>query len=114
MGRSLDARIVIGVELGNYDRETFETIEPRPRGLLDRLEDEWEIEEDGLTFCTFHTMEEEAAFGAEVYITFDYVSDFNAPEIARIVDEALPKVKAVFKKWGVTVDPKPLLVLDYS
>lgn len=121
MGRSLDADFVIGVELGDYDRETFETINPIPESVLSIFEDEnndaWitgELEVEGLKFRKFYTMEEEVAFGVQIDWFTDHVSKFNSLELQRRIDEVMPTVERVFKKWGVTQEPDVLLVLDYS
>lgn len=121
MSRSLDADFVIGVVLGDYDRATFETIDPIPDSVLAQFEDEnneaWvsgELEVEGLAFRKFYTMEEEAAFGVQVDWVSDYVSEFDAVALQKKIDEQMPVVKRVFEQWGITQEPRVLLVLDYS
>lgn len=114
MGRSLSADFVLGVDLQKYDPDTYEYIEVLPEELKERLADEYEFEEDGLTFGTFYTMDEECAFGTRIEWIFDYVSEFDADAIAKARDDLLSKVKDIFKRLGVRDEPKLLLVLDYS
>lgn len=122
MGRSLDAEFVIGYELGRYDPKTYEIIaDPLlPDSVKKEFDEEgsaWiggELEVDDLKFSYFYTMEESAAFGVSVKRVWDYVSEFDAVELAEKVAEMIPRVQEVFNGWGIEEDPKLILVLDYS
>lgn len=121
MGRSLDADFVVGVKLGDYDPETYETINPIPEAVFAQFEvegsDAWisgELEVEGLKFQKFWTMEQDAAFGVRLDCDIDYVSTFDVVELQKQIDEVMPVVKRVFEQWGVTQEPEVLLVLDYS